>query len=91
MTPHLNRLDEMVQMRDHNINFYAELPYFFGYKTGFYSFLDSRKNLDPSYKMDLDLCDYLGRVKLVFYQSFIELIESFVVILERGKARLIAE
>ena len=23
------------------------------------------KNLDPSYKMDLDLLDYLGRVKLV--------------------------
>ena len=25
MTPHLNRLDETVQMRDHNICFYAEL------------------------------------------------------------------
>ena len=23
------------------------------------------KNLDPSYKMNLDSCDYLGRVKLV--------------------------
>ena len=67
------------------------LPYFFDYKTGFYSFLNSPKNLDPSYKMDLDLCDCLGRVKLLFYQNFIGLIESFVVILERRKARLIAK
>ena len=72
---------------------------------GFYFFLNSPKNLDPSDKMDLDLCDCLGRVELVFYQNFIGLIESFVVfyqnfigliesfvvILERGKARLTAE
>ena len=25
VTPHLNRLDETVQMRDHNTSFYAEL------------------------------------------------------------------
>ena len=61
-----------------------DLPYFFGCKTQFYSFLNSPKNLDPSYKMDLDLWDCLGKVKLVFYQNFIGLIESFVVILERG-------
>ena len=67
------------------------LPYFFGYKTEFYSFLNSPKNLDPSYKMDLDPWDCLGRVKLVFYQNFIRLIESFVVILERGKPPVIAE
>ena len=35
--------------------------YFFGYKTGFFS----SKNIDLSYKMDLDLWDCLGRVKLV--------------------------
>ena len=57
----------------------------------FYSFLNSPKNLDLSYKMDLDLWDCLGRVKLVFYQNFIGLFESFVVILERRKPRLIAE
>ena len=32
VTPHLNRLDETVQMRGHNIRFYAELtkdiPYY---------------------------------------------------------------
>ena len=67
------------------------LPYFFGYKTEFYSFLNSPKNLDLSCKTDLDLCDCLGRVKLIFYQNFIGLIESFVVILERGNPRLIAE
>ena len=43
------------------------------------------KNLDPSYKMALDLCDCLGRFKLVFYQNVIGLIESFVGILEREK------
>ena len=71
--------------------FTLELPYFFDYKTEFYSFLNSPKNLDPSYKTDLDHWDCLGRVKLVFYQNFIGLIESFVVILKRGKPRLIAE
>ena len=41
------------------------LPYFFGYKTEFFSFQNNPKDLDPSYKMDLDLWDCLGRVKLV--------------------------
>ena len=31
------------------------IPYFFCYKTEFYSFQNKPKNLDPSYKMDLDL------------------------------------
>ena len=44
------------------------LPYFFRYETEFFSFLNNPKNLDPSYKMDLDLLDCLGRVKLVLYQ-----------------------
>ena len=34
-----------------------KLPYFFGYKTVFFFFQDIPKNLDPSYKMDLDLWD----------------------------------
>ena len=42
-----------------------DIPYFFGYKTEFFSFQNNPKNLDPSYKMDLDLLDCLGRVKLV--------------------------
>ena len=42
-----------------------EVPYFFGYKTEFFSFQNNPKDLDPSYKMDLDLLDCLGRVKLV--------------------------
>ena len=41
------------------------LPYFFGYKTEFFSFQNNPKDLDPSCKMDLDLWDCLGRVKLV--------------------------
>ena len=31
-------------------------PYL-GYKMGFFSFQNNAKNLDPSYKMDLDLSD----------------------------------
>ena len=46
--------------------------YFFSYKTKF--FQKQSQNLDPSYKMDLDLWDCLGSVKLVFHQNFIELI-----------------
>ena len=43
------------------------LPYFLGYKTEFFSFQNNPKDLpvDPSCKMDLDLWDCLGRVKLV--------------------------
>ena len=42
----------------------SKLLYFFGYKTKFFSFQNNPKNLDPSYKMDLDLLDSLGRVKM---------------------------
>ena len=41
------------------------ITYFFGYKTEFFSFQNNPKDLDPSYKTDLDLWDCLGRVKLV--------------------------
>ena len=41
------------------------LPYFFGYKTGFFSFQNNTKDVDPSCKMDLDLWDCLGRGQLV--------------------------
>ena len=40
-------------------------PYFFGYKTEFFSFQNNPKDLDPSCKTDLYLLDCLGRVKLV--------------------------
>ena len=41
------------------------VPYFFSYKTEFFSFQNDPKDVDPSYKTDLDLLDCLGRVKLV--------------------------
>ena len=41
------------------------IPYFFGYKTEYFSFQNNPKDLDPSCKTDLDLWDCLGRVKLV--------------------------
>ena len=36
----------------------------------FFSVQNNPKNLDPSYKMDLDFGDCLGTVKLVLYQNF---------------------
>ena len=39
--------------------------YFFDYKTDFFFFQNSPRDLDPSYKTDQDLWDCLGRVKLV--------------------------
>ena len=41
------------------------VPYFFGYKTGFFSFQNNPKVLDPSCKTDLELWHCLGRVDLV--------------------------
>ena len=43
----------------------TKVPYFFGCKKEYFSFQNNPKNLDPSYKMDLDVWDYLGRVNLV--------------------------
>ena len=50
------------------------VPYFFAYKTVFFSFQNNPKNLDPSYEMDLDLWDCLGRVKPILQQNCIVLI-----------------
>ena len=57
----------------------SKLPYFFGYKTEiFFSSKTIPKNLDLSYKTDLDLLDCLGRVKLVFnIAKFMGLIQFF--------------
>ena len=64
-------------MRDPSIGFQFEigiffsdlssflLPYFYGYKTEFFSFQNNPKVLDPSCKIDLDLWHCLGRVELV--------------------------
>ena len=40
------------------------VPYFFGYKTVFFSFQNNPKVLDPSFKTDLELWHCLGRVEL---------------------------
>ena len=47
-----------------HLNMYS-VPYFFGCKTEFISFQNNHKNLNLSYKTDLDLWYCLGRVKLV--------------------------
>ena len=41
------------------------LPYFFGYKTEFFSVQNNPRDLDPSCKTDLDLWDCYGREKMV--------------------------
>ena len=43
-------------------------------RQSFFSFQNNPKDLDPSCKMDLDLWDCLGRVRLVLLQNFIGLI-----------------
>ena len=53
--------DEVV----HNEPPHLDLPYFFGYKREFLSFQNNPKNLDLSYKTDLDLWACLGKVNLV--------------------------
>ena len=50
------------------------ISYFFAYKTVFFSFQNNPKNLDPSFKTDLDLWDCLGTVKPVLQQNCIGLI-----------------
>ena len=42
-----------------------EIQYVFGNKMEFVSFQNNPKNLDPSSKMDIDLWDCLGKVKLI--------------------------
>ena len=46
-----------------NHDLHCILLYFLVYKAEFFSFQNSPKNLDPSYKKGLDLWDCLGRVK----------------------------
>ena len=43
------------------------LPYFFGHKTEFFSFQNNTKDLDPSYKMDLDswYCLRMGKIGII--------------------------
>ena len=41
------------------------LPYFFAYEMKIFFLPKQSQNLDPSYKMDLDVWDCLGRVKFV--------------------------
>ena len=53
---------------------FSGLPYFLEYKMELFSFQNNPKDLDPSYKMDLDLWDCFGRVKLVLQQNFIGLV-----------------
>ena len=51
----------------------AYIPYFFGHKTEFFfSTQNNPKNLDPSYKMALDLRDCLGRVNLCYSKTSLD-------------------
>ena len=74
-----------------NFIFVDFIPYFFGYKTEFFFILNNPKNLDLSYKTDLDLWDCLGKVKIVLHQNFKGLIQLFVVIIETENPDFIAK
>ena len=50
-----------------NIHVECTVLYFL-YMTKLFSFQNNAKNLDPSYMMDLDLWDCLGKVKLILYK-----------------------
>ena len=50
--------------------------FFFSSKTQNFFFQNNPKNLDPSFKTDLDLWNCLGRLKLVLQQNFKGLIYS---------------
>ena len=41
----------------------SNIPYFFSYKTEFFSFQNNPNSLDQSYKTDLDFWDCFGRIK----------------------------
>ena len=61
-----DRVLNLVSLALHSDAVLTELPYFFGYKMEFFfSFQNNPKDVDLSCKMDLDLWDSLGRVKLV--------------------------
>ena len=49
------RAERITYNNDLNVAAEAIIPYFFSYKMDFFSFQNNPKNLDPSYKMDLDL------------------------------------
>ena len=46
------------------------IPYFFSYKAEFFPNKTVPKNLDTSYKLDLDFLDCLGRVKTCITANF---------------------
>ena len=59
-----------LRMSQKQVSNIKKVLYFFSCKMEFsfvlfFSFQNNPKNLDPSYKMDLDLWDCLGRVKLI--------------------------
>ena len=57
----------------------------------FFPFQNNHKNLDPSYKMDLDLWDCLGRLNLYYSKISQDRFSIFIVIYGRENPRLIAE
>ena len=59
------QLSAIIEMTECNLYFKMITIYFFGNKAELFSFQNNPKDLDPSRKMDLDLWDCLGMVKLV--------------------------
>ena len=69
LTSHLKCMqdsDQPVHVQTLESSFFAVLiTIFLRLYDGVFSFQNNPKDLDPSYKMDLDLWDRLGRVKLI--------------------------
>ena len=56
--------------------------YFFSYKTEFFPFRKNPKDLDPSYKMDLDLWGCFEREKNILSLNYTRPIYIFAALLE---------
>ena len=53
-----------------NSFFVKQIPYFFCYKTEFFSFQNNPKDLDPSYKMDLGSLGLFRKGKIGIIAKF---------------------
>ena len=67
------------------------LPYFFSNKSEIFSFQNNPKNLDPSYKTDLDLWDCFRKGKTRIIAKFLRTDLVICSHSREGKTRLITE
>ena len=88
---HLRESIVLTCRETHGTGGYYIIPYFFGYKTVFFSFKNNPKNLDLSYKTRCRSLGLFGKSKTPNIAKFLGLMKLFVVILGRGKSRFISK